>query len=79
MLAMLIGLIPNCASSVVLTELYILGGLSFGSIMAGLIVNAGLGIILLFKQNKNIKENIFILTSLIITGLAVGYFIHFIF
>ena len=77
-LAVAIGLIPNCASSVVLTELYLLGGLSFGSVLAGLCVNAGLGLMVLFKQDKNIKEIAFILTMLIIPSLIAGYVIHFI-
>lgn len=78
-LAMLIGFIPNCAASVVITEMYIIGGLSFGSLVAGLIVNAGLGIIILIKQNKNIKENLFVITSLILTSLSFGYLLHLIF
>ena len=78
LLAILIGLIPNCASSVVLTELYLLGGLSFGSIVAGLSVNAGIGLIILLKENKNKKENIFIILSLIVSSLIVGYALHFI-
>ena len=77
-LAILIGLIPNCASSVVITELYLLGGLSFGSILAGLSVNAGLGLMILFKQDKNIKEIVFILSMLIIPSLIAGYALHFI-
>lgn len=78
LLAVLIGLIPNCASSVVITELYLLGGLSFGSILAGLSVNAGLGLIVLFKQNKNKKEIAFVLSMLIIPSLVSGYLLHFI-
>ncbi len=77
-LAVIIGLIPNCASSVVITELYLLGGLSFGSILAGLSVNAGLGLMVLFKQEKNVKEILFVLAMLIIPSLIAGYVVHFI-
>ena len=76
--AVLIGLIPNCASSVVVTELFVLGGLSFGALIAGLCVNAGLGLIILLRQNKNWKENIFIISMLIIPSLLVGYLLYFI-
>lgn len=72
-LAVLIGLIPNCASSVVLTELFLLDGLTFGTLLAGLCVNAGLGLVMLFKQSKNWKVNLFILLMLIIPSLALGY------
>ncbi|MBO5954958.1 MAG: arsenic efflux protein [Clostridia bacterium] len=73
LLAVLIGLIPNCASSVVLTELFLLNGLSFGALVAGLCVNAGLGLIMLFKQNQNWKVNLFIVCMLIIPSLLLGY------
>ena len=78
-LAVLIGLIPNCASSVVLTELFLLKGLSFGALVAGLCVNAGLGLIVLFKQHKNWKENVFILLMLVVPSLILGYGLLFLF
>ena len=77
-LAVLIGLIPNCASSVVITELFMLGGLSFGSMVAGLSVNAGLGLVVLVKQNKNWKENLFIVAMLIIPSSILGFALNFI-
>lgn len=73
LLAILIGLIPNCASSVVLTELFLLNGLTFGALVAGLCVNAGLGLIMLLKQNKNWKINLFIVIMLIVPSLILGY------
>ena len=76
--AVLIGLIPNCAASVCLTEFFLMGGLSFGSFVAGLCVNAGIGLIILLKQNKNWRENIFIFAMLIIPSLIVGYALSFI-
>lgn len=78
LIAIVVGFIPNCASSVILTELYLMGGLSFGSIVAGLAVNAGLGLLVLFKENKNIKQNLFITAVLLISSIAFGYALHFI-
>ncbi|MBO5344777.1 MAG: arsenic efflux protein [Clostridia bacterium] len=78
LLALLIGLIPNCASSIVLTELYLMGGLSFGAIITGLSVNAGLGFLVLLRENKNKKENLFVLAMMVIPSLIVGYALHFI-
>lgn len=77
LLALLIGFIPNCASSVILTELYLMGSLSFGAIITGLSVNAGIGLIFLLKENKKPKENLFIILMLIIPSLMFGYLLHF--
>lgn len=68
----LVGLIPNCAASIVLTELYLQGMLPFGAILAGLLTNAGVGLLVLFRINKNIKENITIIFILLITALIFG-------
>ncbi len=77
-LSVLIGLIPNCASSLVLTELFINQGLKFGALVAGLCVNAGLGLIILIRRNKNVKENLFIIATLIVSSLILGYALNFI-
>lgn len=71
-LAALIGLIPNCASSVAITQMYALGGLSLGAAVAGLAVNAGLGFAVLFKQNKNVKENVLIVVGLYLYAVGAG-------
>ena len=76
--AVLVGLIPNCAASVVLTELFVAGSLSFGAVVAGLSVNAGLGILLLLKQHKKPKEILFIFFMLIIPSLILGYALHYV-
>ena len=71
----LVGLIPNCASSVLITQLLIIDGITFGSAVAGLCVNAGIGLAVLFKQNKNIKQNLSVLAILYLSSVALGYII----
>lgn len=74
-IASLLGLIPNCASSVLLTKLYLSGTLTLGATMAGLLVSSGLGIAVLFKVNKNIKENISIVGIIYLIGVLSGILI----
>jgi hypothetical protein len=76
--AALVGLIPNCAASVLITELYIEGGLTFGSAVAGLCSGAGVGILILFRTNKDIKENILIVGLLYLIGVISGSLVNLI-
>lgn len=68
----LVGLIPNCASSVVLAEVYSLGGIGFGGLLGGLVANAGLGYLALFKA-KELKKSALIVAFMYFLGVAVGY------
>lgn len=72
MLSGLIGLIPSCASSVIITEFYLNNVISFGACIAGLLSNSGLSILVLFKTNKNLKENISILLIVYLIGVIFG-------
>ena len=68
----LIGLIPNCAGSVLLVELYLEGGITLAATIGGLSAGSGMGILILFRKNRNIKENILILISLYLIGVIIG-------
>ncbi len=72
LVAGVVGLIPNCAASVVLTQLYLGGALGLGAMMAGLLVNAGVGVLVLFRVNKNRKENFGIVGLLYVIGVVAG-------
>ena len=74
----IVGLIPNCAAAVVITQLYVEGVISIGATMSGLLVGAGAGLIVLFKENRDIKENIKIVALLYAIGVACGIIIDFI-
>ena len=78
-LASLIGLIPNCASSVIMTELYLSNLITIGTLLSGLLTGSGLGILLLFKANKNLKENISILTVVYFVGIFIGIIVDLLF
>lgn len=77
-IAGLIGLIPNCGSSIILTELYIAEILPLSSALAGLLANSGVALLVLFKSNPDIKENLKIIGILyfisVITGLLLKIF-----
>ena len=68
----LVGLIPNCGASVVITQLYLDGVLGTGAMMAGLLVSAGVGLLVLFSENRRVKQNLLILLGLFVTGVCWG-------
>lgn len=72
----LIGLIPNCASSAIITGTYIHGGITFGSCVAGLCANAGLGLVVLFKNTKRFKRNIMFVLTLYLISVAAGLIVN---
>lgn len=72
MLAGLIGLIPNCAASVIITNLYLEGAITASQMLAGLFTGAGVGIVVLFRMNRNIKQNIAITAILYGSGVLLG-------
>lgn len=74
----LVGLIPNCASSVLITKLYVINEISFSACLSGLCANAGFGLIILFKNTKNIKKNLLILSILFTFSVFIGYLFSFI-
>lgn len=71
-LAAIVGLIPNCAGSVVITELYVVGGLSLGGAVAGLCVSAGIGYAVLVKQNRPIKNTVIVIAVMFVLSVALG-------
>lgn len=74
----LIGLIPNCGASVMLTELYINNAINFGSLISGLLTGSGIAIMILFKTNKHFLENLKIVGILYIIGVLSGIIIELI-
>lgn len=71
-LASLIGLVPNCASSVILTQLYVENVITVSTMISGLLVGAGVGLAVLFKMNKGLKENLKIIGILFVVGVISG-------
>ena len=77
-IAGVIGLIPNCASSVILTQMYLENVISVATMISGLLVGAGVGIAVLFKTNKGIKQNVKIIALLYSIGVIAGIIIELI-
>ena len=71
-IASLVGLIPNCASSVIITEMYLSSFITVGTMLSGLLTGSGLGILLLFRTNKNLKENLSVLGIIYFVGVIIG-------
>ena len=72
MLTALVGLVPNCAVSVLLAQLYVQGAIGFGSLFAGLTAGAGVGLAVLWRVNPSWKQNLFITGLLWVVGAAMG-------
>lgn len=75
-IAGIVGLIPNCASSVIITQLYLKELLSLGAMLSGLLVNGGVGLLILFRENKNLKQNLMITGILYTSGVISGILIE---
>lgn len=71
----IVGLVPNCAASVIITQLYLKQLISAGAMMAGLLVGAGVGVLVLFRTNRPVKQNMKIIGLLYIIGVVAGLLI----
>lgn len=68
----IIGLVPNCSASIILTQLYIEGAINISTMLSGTLVSGGVGILVLFRINRHIRENIFIVFLLYLFGVTGG-------
>ena len=71
-LAALVGLIPNCGASVAITELYLAGVLSTGPMLAGLLTSGGLGLLVLFRTNADMRQNLLVTAFVYAVGVVAG-------
>ena len=72
----LTGLIPSCASSIILTTMYVDGVIPFSAVCAGLLINAGTGMIMLYRVNPDFKDNTKILLATLVCGLVAGFILQ---
>jgi hypothetical protein len=77
LLAGLVGLIPNCGASVALSQLYLDGSLSIGALVAGLLDAGGTGLLVLYRENRNVRQNLVITALLYAVGVACGLAVAF--
>lgn len=68
----LVGLIPNCAASVAIAELYLGGTLSYGPMLAGLLVSGGVGLLVLFRTNADMRQNVIVTCFIYVVGVLCG-------
>ena len=74
----IIGLIPSCASSILIVEMYLKNVITLGAMFSGVLTGSGVGLLVLFKENKNLKENLMITFLLVFLGVLFGFIIDFI-
>ena len=79
LLAGLAGMVPNCAVSVAFAQLYAEGGMSAGALMAGSLAGSGLGLLVLFRTNRSLKENLLILATVYLFGVVFGHLAGYLF
>ena len=79
LLAGLAGMIPNCAVSVTFAQLYAQGGMSAGALMAGSLAGSGLGLLVLFRTHRSLKENLLILLTVYVFGVVFGHLSGYLF
>ena len=72
LLSSLVGIIPNCASSVILSRLYLSGAISVGALLSGLLIGAGAGWLVLFRARRSLKKNLSLLLLLFAVSVAFG-------
>lgn len=77
-LAGILGLVPNCAASVALTQFYLDGIMSFGAMMSGLLVGAGVGFLVLIRTNRPLKDTLRVIGCTYIAGVVIGIMIDFV-
>ncbi len=79
LLAGLAGMIPNCAVSVTFAQLYAQGGMSAGALMAGSLAGSGLGLLVLFRTHRRLKDDLLILATVYAFGVVFGHFAGYLF